>query len=601
MNERVTTWGDLLERRMGRRFVGRRREIEPFRLNFLYTVPPTLLFVAQGPPGIGKSALLAQYRAIAREHGFVTASVERWDIRLPGEFAAVHAMSVLARQLSTAGVPLTTFSEVYREYIGALQAIERDASAPGHVWDLFGGVADADPWAVRVWDEYLVRTFPLRRSPLIRDPVGSLTERFVLDLNAWATVRRIVLCFDDWQIAAGRGRVEAVQLGQESDASVAANSAGYRLEDWLYALLADGGLSTNIWFLLADRHPLPDAWESLSSITTTFDLQPLSHRESLALLRDAGGLGDEIASQEADQAEGNPLWLTLLVSGPNGAAPDGSMTPIERYVASLEPVLRAAVLKCAAARWLDEGVIAVLLGDEAVARVMAWLKRTPLVAKCGEGWRFQQAVRAPLEELARLAGSSTWEAAHQTLSAYYRQRSELSGVEPQYLDPEWQRDHLEALYHNFIIGDEAMALNAGMLSFLNGVRRFYPWAGAVAAVWTEASSVICAGQLCDPPGAVQVWEQRVSDGWQALVTRDWATIYAFADEGLEVEMWDPEVRQSLRALSQLAAGRLALPVEEEGAPEPSVPVPPRGFVQDKGPEREGAQTPSEALAVGAFV
>ncbi len=575
MNERVTTWGDLLARRSGQRFIGRRREIEPFRLNFLYAVPPTLVFVVHGPPGIGKSALLAQYRSIAGEHGFVTATVDRSDIHLPQEFGIVQAMLAVAKRLSAAGVPLTTFSEVYREYTAALRKIAQDSDAPAHAWDLFGGVTDEDAWAARAWDEYLIKTFPMRRSSLLRDPVGALTERFVQDLNAWATVRRILICFDDWQQPGGECR-------RAREGSVDRRRC---LQDWLYDLLSRGEFSTNIWFAMADREPLPGVWDALAPVTSIFDLRPLSRREARTLLYVDDSVDAEVVERKVALAEGNPLHLTLVSDGVTEAD-----SPLEAYTAALEPVLRTAVLKCSAARWLDEGVISALLGQEATARLMAWLGRTPLVVRAEVGWRFLPAVHASLERIAMHADAASWEAAHQTLRAYYRQRSELHGPEPDHLDAEWHRDHVEALYHLLIIGDVPEALNAAMESLLRGIRRFYPWAGAVAEAWADAADVISArqdgrGAATDARQAVVAWALRIHHLWQAFVTRDWGEIRAFTEALLTPETqqatdevrapavhqdasqpsvaWSAEIRQLLRGMSQLAAGRLALPVEIE--------------------------------------
>ena len=572
MNERVTTWGDLLARRSGQRFVGRRREIEPFRLNFLYAVPPTLVFVVQGPPGIGKSALLAQYRLIAGEHGFVTATVDRGDIHLPQEFGVVQAILAVARRLSAAGVPLTTFSEVHREYTAALRKIAQDPDAPAHAWDLFGGVTDEDAWAVRAWDEYLIKTFPMRRSSLLRDPVGALTERFVKDLNAWATVRRILLCFDDWQ-----------QLGGERRRAIEGTvDRRCCFQDWLFDLLSGGELSTNIWFAIADRDPLPGVWDALAPITSISDLRPLSRRDARTLLYVDDSLDEEVAELKLALAEGNPLHLTLVSDGVVEAD-----SPLEAYVAALEPVLRTAVLKCSVARWLDEGVISALLGQEAAARLLAWLSRTPLVTRAAVGWCFLPAVHASLEKTAMNADAASWEAAHQTLRAYYRQRSELHGAESDYLDAEWHRDHVEALYHLLIIGDVPEALSAAMESFLRSIRRFYPWAGAVAKAWSDAADVISARRhgTTDARQAVVAWAPRIKDLWEAFVARDWEAIHTFSETLLTPETqeatdeaWAPdvhqdvvrppvalsaEIRQLLRGINQLAAGRLALPVEVE--------------------------------------
>ena len=145
------------------------------------------------------------------------------------------------------------------------------------------------PWVARSWDEYLLHTFSLRRSPLIRDPIGTLTERFVQDLNAWATVRRILLCCDDFQywtaesVPAGEaGTTDTMAADQAARKPLAArklladqnpiagtSQAGeYGPAAWLFDLLARGHLSTNIWFLIASRDPLPRVWEALAPVTT---------------------------------------------------------------------------------------------------------------------------------------------------------------------------------------------------------------------------------------------------------------------------------------------------------------------------------------------
>jgi len=588
MSERVTLWGDLVRRRAGHRFVGRRHEVERFRLNFLYAVPPALLFVVRGPGGIGKSALLEEYSAIAAEHGFVTACASGTDLHVPGEVAVLQLMSVLAKQLSVAGVPLTTFDEVLREYTAALRAILGDPEAPGSVWDLFGGVGDSDVWSARAWDEYLLHSFSLRRSPLIRDPIGALTERFVQDLNAWATVRRILLCVDDFEALLQTPGNAATSQALKPDA------VGYGPAAWLFDLLSRGHLSTNVWLVVASRDPLPKPWEALASVQDEVLLRPLSRRESATLLRQVGVVEELAARVTAEDTPRDPLSLILLArlttvqrqEQGQQSLPGDTATLVERYIAGLDPVLRAAVLKCTAARWLDEGVISALVGDQAVKRVLEWLEDSPLVVEvtnrrhraarpqngrvdAGEPvvrrWRLRPALRPHLDALVQRAGGFTWEETQQTLYAFYRQQCELRGPEHHYLDPDWQHIQLETLYHALVSGNENEACDVALWSFLQGVRQFHPWAGAVAQVWHEAAEGRqSAGQSL--ASTVSHWAEVVSDGWTALARRDWEAALAFTDQLLSAAgaPWSAETSQAVRTLHQLVAGRLALPPEDAG-------------------------------------
>ncbi|MGC9469287.1 MAG: tetratricopeptide repeat protein [Anaerolineae bacterium] len=554
MNERATTWGDLLARRNGRYVVGRRYETEQFRLNYLYDVPQTLLFVLEGPPGIGKTTLLDQYRAIAKEHGVITAMLRQWDIVLSREFGVLQAMAALADQLAAQGMPLTSFKEIYREYTEALAMIARDPKAPGRAFDLLGGVLDADSWSVRAWDTYLTGAFPVRRSSLIKDPVGTLTERFIQDLNAWAMVRRVLFCIDDWHTIQRHTAGSFPTLPTLSE-----TPAPSGLERWLLDLLRTGELSTNVWFAIATESPMGSAWELLSSITARFELRALSPQASEVVLRDSGIKDHRGVARRQERAKGNPLQLMLLSSVDDGILDTPKASTAEAYVDSLDPVLRSAVLRSCAARRLDEGVLAVLHGNAAAAQMRKWLDYAPLVLATDAGWHFRPALEQELHELAAATNRSEWTAAHRTLHAYYRQRSELSGAEPAYMDPVWQRDELERLYHGLIVADEAEALNATMLGFLQGLRRFYPWAGAVLRTWLDVTG------MSEARPRVTDLANKTHGLWIALIDGDWPTARELCIELLNNDVWSEEVQGALRALHHLIAARLALPLQPDSA------------------------------------
>jgi tetratricopeptide (TPR) repeat protein len=568
----TATWADLLARRYGksdrRRFVGRRYEQEQFRLNYLYEVPQALLFVLQGPAGIGKTALLTRYREIAGEHRAITAVIDRGKLTLPREFAILQAMEMLADQMAAAGTPLTTYREVCREYLHAVRSIDADSAAPARVWNLFDGAADLDPWVQQAWDTYFTRSLSLRQSALIRDPVGTLTERFVQDLNAWAVVRRMVLCFDDW--------------GPTEQAGDAAGSAQLSLESWLPTLLCRGQLSTNIWFVLTTRSPLAAQWNPLAPVARVFELQPLPKKEAISFLQEpparsapapdypAHGeersrrlLSETEASSLVEAAKGSPLHLSLLAC--SKLTPGDSVAYLDQYIDSLKPIQQAALLKCTAARQLDEGVLNVLLGEDAAREALGWLASSPVIVESDATWHFRPTLRDPLMQLARARIGPAWEAAHQTLFAFYRQRVELQGATPHFLDTQWRHDRLEALYHELVQGDEADGIRRALLSFLEGVRRFYPWAGAVALTWLDAIHV---RELAPRPAAGHQMAEKVYATWRCLVEHQWEESLVLVSEFLTLEELAEfptmeEVKKQLDELRYLVTARLALPPEPE--------------------------------------
>jgi tetratricopeptide (TPR) repeat protein len=552
MNQRAATWGDVMNYRGGSGFVGRRAETETFRLNCLYDVPQSLLFVIQGAPGIGKSALLAQYRAIAREHGVVTAGVSSRDVLLTQEFAAIQTMSTLAKQLTGAGMPLTSFSEMLRDYEKTLQAITDDESAPGQTWGLLGGVFDDDEWVSRAWDEYLLRTIPSRHSEFVKNPVDTLTERFVQDLNAWATVRKIVLCFDGWH-----------------------HHPSY-LDTWLLDLLRKGNLATGIWLVLATGEPLTAGWEGLASVTTVSELQPLSSAESRALLLGRGVTEEQALDQRGALGLGHPMALELLAATSGPVVGSAGLSIIDRFLGGLQPDLRDAVLKCVAARRVDDGVLSALFANASesdrddgrsgadvpqvnaqAGEMASWLAASSLVIQSPTGWRFRPAIYEDLTRWARTHTPATWQMAHQTLHVYYRRQLELHDPAPQYPDPVWRRDQIEALYHGLAVDEGPSTLNAAFLSFALGLHHFYPWAGSVVSILWSAVKIAPAER------DIAEWAETAGSILDALLAREWEPVLPMIDGVLDSRIWVPEVKQVFRGLRQLVAARLSLSPEPE--------------------------------------
>ena len=538
MVDKATTWGALLDRRRDVSFIGREQVLANFRLNMVYEVPPTLLFYISGPEGVGKSALLVRYRALAEEHGFLTAWVDEAQSRADAESAVLAAMEAIAQQFADQGTPLTTFSEQYADYLDALDAIAEDPQAPAPPLDWFEGLSAGGEWHQRFWTPYLATRFSTRLLPVLRQPVESLTSVFVSDLNAWASIRDLVLFFDDWQ---------ALGLG---------------VSTWLIELLQKGTLHINVWLVVADVEPPGERWKKLAPVMQSQCLGPLRETDIRAYGQVHPGLGWDEPAKALAVTQGMPFFLDMLAEAeaPIASSEDPSLemsSPLMRYLASLEGLQREAMLRSAAARRLTSRVMTVLM-DEEGSEAFDWLKRSSLVIPQGDAWVYHSRVRERMRTWSHQQQPDAWLGAHRALAAYYETLSEDAFERGRgRIARRWTRNR-EWLYHRLIAGGEE-GCDEAQQAFLDALRTDYRWAAEVVAVCKAAS---------ETPGvsdAVTTWASRLTQGWEALRSRDWEAALAFVDAILEGETLREPLEPAFRRLRNWIAGRLGLPLEEAAA------------------------------------
>ncbi len=537
MVESNATWGDLIAHRGGPRFVGRRDELELFRLNFLYDVPAALLFVVQGPPGSGKTALLTQFRRVAREMGAVAVDLRAVGTALGGDGAALEVMARLQTQLEAHSMPLATFRERYQEYVGLLERIAHDPMAPGPPWALLGGLQDPDPWAQQAWDTYLDRGFSPRLVRLLRDPLGMLTDRFVSDLNAWAAVRRIVLTVDDWDLvdpAQGRTAVSGSGLGE-----------------WLVGLLTSGVLSNNVSVVLATRTHVSPQLEALQSVMALIQLNPLTPMEAAHLSPGEVGEG------------AYPLHL-LLAGGVSSVGAEGKAAregePLDalaaRYLAGLEPEQRAALLYSAVPRaWTWEQLSALGQGID-VTSFQVWLAGVPLAEHRGGTWRLQRAFREQVLSYSWQHSPDLWRQAHEAWYGLLRGEAEETVGDALCLQAlkELDRRRQAIACGLATCGPDAMEL--ALRELVDGLAHCLPWALAVGDTWLEAAHTSPSPA---PGELLETLTPRIVALVQAAVRRDYeAAIEALA--GLRRSgHWTPELVQRLHDLGQQLQARIPVP------------------------------------------
>ncbi|MBN2389309.1 MAG: AAA family ATPase, partial [Anaerolineae bacterium] len=547
---RATTWQKLMEQRHGSLFIGREREQELFRLNFLYQVPAYLIFALLGPDGVGKSALLTQFCAIAEEHNAVTVQVDATQATAVCEQTILQTMLRLAQQFAEAGTPFSAFEERYEEYTACTRMVAEDFNTPGGVFDLLGDVAEAQEMQTEAWNKYLFERFgnPAKIA-LVKTPVETLTQIFVKDMNAWATVRAIVVGFDDWE-----------QLGSH-------------LQAWLQGLLTRYEMRANIWLILAGTQPLDKTWTAFRPVTATFTLPPFTEDETRAYLAATGVADADRVADIVTFSAGLPALARLLASAEGGRAGDLALTPVDRYLKWLDPAQRReAVLQCAVARRLDADIIHTAT-DSADPDLSTWLLASPLAVASPGYTHYHPELRRRLLDFAQQQAPALVQTAHTRLHAYYQQhnaensRTEngdtaVAGCLSLYRDARWRTDRLEALYHGLMLKD-AETIQQGVTTFLAALRIYYPLAGEIAVTWREAAEA----QLTESP--VVEWGSLLHTAWQALEQQDWNATLAFCDACAQREDAGETIQRELQAIRPIVLARLGrfAPVSEKTAPE----------------------------------
>jgi tetratricopeptide (TPR) repeat protein len=529
MVDEATTWGALLDRRRDVSFIGREQALSDFRLNMVHEVPPALLFFVLGPAGIGKSALLSRYRALAQEHGFLTARVDAAQAIADPENAVLTTMDAIASQFADQGTPLTTFCEQYADYLDALDAIAEDPQAPALPLDWFEGVQVEGDFYQRFWTPYLATRFSARLLPVLRQPVQSLTSVFVSDLNAWASIRDLVLFFDDWQ------------------------ALGPMIESWLIDLLQEGELHVNVWLVIADVEPPGGAWQALSPVMQTQPLEPLRERDVRAYGQAHPAVGGDQVTEAYATTRGVPLLLDLWAE--IGSPVLQGDPVVDAYLGSLEGLPREAVLQSAAARRLSTPVMTALLGDHG-ENALAWLVRSPLTVTQGDALVYHARVREGVRAWAQRTQPEGWTSAHARLGAYYENLEEDAFERGRGKHAKRRVRTREMLYHQLVAGGTEGHVQAQQ-AFLDALRADYRWAAEVVAIWQAAAVT---------PGvsdAVTAWASKLARGWEALQARDWTSALAFCDEILGDESLSEALQPGYRQLRNWIAGRLGLPLEEE--------------------------------------
>ncbi|MFE6365869.1 tetratricopeptide repeat protein [Streptomyces sp. NPDC057806] len=447
---------ELIRRRRTGGFVGRRRELAVFRENLTRTPESDayqFLFHVHGLAGVGKSALIRRWDAVAREEGAVTAIVGE-EVQ-----SAIEAMETVSAQLARQGCTLKSFDKQLAAYRQKCHEAEATAPMPG---DESGGVAlspsaastvaaqigmaglalvpGAGAFSGAIRPEQVAAGLDRARvavgsrlrshedARLVLSPLKVLTPSFLAELSEVAERRPwVVLFFDTYERTAPL------------------------LDVWLRDVLvteAYGPVPVNVQTVLSGQGRLDAAcWADSLDLVTEIPLKPFTEDEARTLLA-VHGITDVRVTDLVLRLSGRlPVLLdTLARSRPQDvdAVGDPSGTAIERFLRwERDPAHRDTILACALPLRIDDDICRVLA--PAAGDGLRHLLELPFLTGQPGKYRYHEVIRSPMLRLQRSRSPADWRRRHTELAmafaAWRREQEARLSPNGYWDDPVW-RDHL---------------------------------------------------------------------------------------------------------------------------------------------------------------
>lgn len=463
-------------------------------------------FHVHGNAGVGKTSLVQQWEAVAREQGAATVCLD------DGVHSSVEVMEEVSERLSRQGLELRRFDKLlttFRQRAHEAQSAwdPQTAAQDGNAVQppapsLSGSLAAqvglvglgmvpvvgaltgaADPQQVAQGADRLRAALGVRlRSHddvrLVMDPVGSLTPVFLQDLAQVAQRRPwVVLVFDVYE------------------------RTGPVLDEWLRDIAfgeVHGTLPANVQIVLSGWGRL-DArcWGDWLDLVTEVPLEVFTEEEARALLALRGVTEERIVETVLRLSGRLPVLVhTLAQARPDSvhAVSDPSETAVERFLKwEMDAARRATALACALPLQFDEDVYRIVAPPEA-AEQYSWLRRLAFVSDQAGRCRYHDVVRAPMLRLQRTQSPTRWRAAHELLAGAFRtwrvQREEVVQAGERWEDAIWREHRSSETYHR-LCADPRGALRDALTEVADACERgsgtARRWAQLIAQAGTDTA------------------------------------------------------------------------------------------------------------------
>ncbi|MER5555657.1 tetratricopeptide repeat protein [Streptomyces sp. NPDC002793] len=451
--------------------MGRRGELAVFRETFARNPEEPdfpFLFHVRGNGGVGKSTLVRQWEATAREQASVVTAYVDDDAH--DVFEAMEAVSV---RLGRQGHPLKRFDKQLATY--RQRRHQADSAAPVPLPDPSGGQAETAPP-------------PASPSSTVAAQVGLVGLGMVPGVGAFAGA------VDPQQVALAADRMRAAlntRLRSHDDVQLVMNPlaalapvfledladvaercervvlffdvyerTGPVLDAWLHDMAFGedyGGLPVNVQIVLSGQLRLDSrVWGDRLGQVTEVSLEVFTEEEARTLLA-THGVTDEPSVELVLRLSGRlPLLVDMLArsdASVGGGIADPSETAVERFL-KWEPDAerREAALACALPLQIDEDVYRAAV-PEAAADDYAWLRGLAFVSTQAGRCRYHDVVRAAMLRLRRTQSPTRWQRSHTELADLFGQARQVAeagtgpDIDSRWEDTAWREHRLNETYH----------------------------------------------------------------------------------------------------------------------------------------------------------
>ncbi|MEU5953737.1 hypothetical protein [Streptomyces sp. NPDC047525] len=503
---------ELVRRQRRDSFVGRGHELELFRENLARAPEDAaqFLFHVRGPAGVGKSTLISQWEAAAREQRAVTARVDETAT------GVAEAMETISAQLTHQGASMNGLDDLLKNYRDRQYEAQVAASAesgpegaadPGQSQPSaastvtaqvllgtlgavpgLGPVAGAiDPSQAAMMPDRIRQAWANGRlrnqsdAQLVLQPLQTLAPVFLKHINKAAEKASWVTIFFD-----------------------AYERTGPTLDVWLRdTLFSDryGELAANVIVVLAGQGRLETrCWGDQLAFITDLPLDIFTEAEARQLLAAKGVDDERVMEVVLHLSRRLPVLVSMLADGRPASGEevgDPSGTAVERFLKwETDPVRRGVALACALPQELNEDICRTVVGAEG-AELFDWLRTLPFVQDSSGRCRYHDVVRTAMLRLQRIQSPSRWQAQHGNLAnafaGWQAQLEDNDGKtdEERWRSQRWRDLHLQATYHR-LCGDERAGLVAAVRALVHAYvtadSEFRRWVLMVGAAGDDADA-----------------------------------------------------------------------------------------------------------------